>query len=386
MKFLHTSDWHIGKTIGGRSRIEEYRSALDQVVGIAVEEAVDAVLISGDLYEHRTPSSEADALVFETFVKLFEAGIRVVAIPGNHDGAARFVALAPLLTKIGVHFVAEVRPPDQGSVIEVPSRDGSETALVACVPFVPERRFGDAAALFERSESWIESYMTGMAELLKAMSSAFRRDRVNVLMAHLFTDGALLGGGEREITIGPAYAIPPSRLPASPSYIALGHVHLPQTVKGAAAATRYAGSILQLDFGESDPTKSVYVIEAKPDRPARVQQIKLTAGRRLVTLTGTLDDITAMKAHLEDAYVRVVVKTDGPVPGMNERIRDLLPGAVQVRLDYERRELEAPAAAVSTLLPRDQFIAYYQKAHGAAPDTELLAAFEEVLTLEQEGA
>jgi exonuclease SbcD len=387
VKLLHTSDWHVGKTIGidRRSRMDEFAAALAEVVGIATQEKVDAVLVSGDLYEQRIANNDADALVFETFIKLHEAGIPVVAIPGNHDGAARFAALGPLLAKIGVNLVSEVRPPDQGSLVEIPSRDGAEAALIACVPFVPERRFGDAAALFERSESWHESYMDGMAKLLTAMSAAFRPDHVNVLMAHLFTEGALLGGGEREITIGPAYAIPPSRLPANASYVALGHVHLPQAVKGAPGATRYAGSLLQLDFGETT-TKSVYVVEAKADRPARVDAVKLTAGRRLVTVSGTFEEITAMKPHLEDAYVRALVKTDGPVPGMNERVREILPGTVQVKLDYERRETEAPAAAVSSLSPREQFITYYLRARGAEPHAELLTAFDEVLALEQEGA
>lgn len=386
MRFLHTSDWHVGKTIGGRSRMEEFGTALRQVVDIAIDQKIDAVLVSGDLYEHRTASSDADGLVFETFIKLYEAGIRVVAIPGNHDGAQRFVALAPLLAKIGVTFVPEVRPPNAGGTVEIPARDGSEAGVVACVPFVPERRFGDGTALFERSESWFLSYASGMGELLKAMTSSFRQDRVNILMAHLFADGALLGGGEREITIGAAYAIPPSRLPANASYIALGHVHLPQQVKGAAAATRYAGSVLQLDFGESDPVKSVYVVEAKPDRPARVETVKLTSSKRLVTVSGTFDEIVAMKPLLDDAYVRVIVKTEGPVPGLNERVRDVLPGAVQVKLDYERENVAPPAISVSSLTPRDQFITYYKKSHSAAPGADLLAAFVEVLTLEQEGA
>jgi DNA repair protein SbcD/Mre11 len=386
MKLLHTSDWHVGKTIGGRPRLDEYGDALNEVIGIAIQEQVDAVLISGDLYEQRAPSTDADALVFEALIKFYEAGIRVVAIPGNHDGASRFAALAPLLAKIGVAYVADVRPPQEGGIVELPSRDGRESALVACVPFVPERRFGDAAALFEHSESWFQSYQEGMSDLLKAMTAGFRRDRVNVLMAHLFTDGALLGGGEREITIGAAYAISPSRLPANASYIALGHVHFPQQVKGAPAATRYAGSLLQLDFGESDQTKSVYIIETKADAPARVEAVKLSSGRKLVTIRGTLDELTAMKSRLGDVHLRVFVTTDGPVPGMNERVRELMPGAVQVKLEYERHEATPPGVAISSLQPREQFIAYFEKAHRAAPDPKLLAAFDEVLALEQEGA
>ena len=89
MRFLHTADWHVGRTIRGRSRADEFAAALDEVVAIAVEERVDAVLLAGDVYEHRAPGPEADELVFDAFVRLHEAGIRIVEIPGNHDSAAR---------------------------------------------------------------------------------------------------------------------------------------------------------------------------------------------------------------------------------------------------------------------------------------------------------
>src|SRR5205823_6063032 len=102
-------------------------------------------------------SPEADALVFDALVRLHEAGIPVVAIAGNHDSALRLQAMAKLLRAIDVYAVPRVAPPDQGSLIEVTSRDGKERAGIACVPFVPERRFGDAAALFEATESWFQS-------------------------------------------------------------------------------------------------------------------------------------------------------------------------------------------------------------------------------------
>src|SRR5712664_3207608 len=143
MRFLHTSDWHVGKTIRGRARTDEFTNVLAEVVGIAVQEQVDAVLVAGDLYEHRTASPDADVLVFETFVRLYEARIPMVIIPGNHDSPTRLKALAALLRPIHIHAIPHVAPSDAGSVVEVASRDGSESAVVACVPFVPERRFGD---------------------------------------------------------------------------------------------------------------------------------------------------------------------------------------------------------------------------------------------------
>ena len=387
MRILHTGDWHVGRAIRGRSRAAEFDAALHEVVGIAAQEGVDVVLIAGDLYDHRSPVPEADALVFEALVRLYEAHIPVVAISGNHDSAIRLEALAKLLRPIGVTMVARVAPPDQGSFVEVSSRDGSEGALVACLPFVPERRFGDAAALFAATEAWYQSYAEGMGRLLSAMTEPFRPDRVNVLLGHLFTDGAIPGGGEHQITIGIEYAVSPSRLPATASYVALGHVHRPQAVRGAPSPTRYAGSLIQLDFGETEQTKSVTIVEARPNRPAKVREVALSAGRRLLDVEGTLDAVLDKGGSLKDAYLRVFVDTEGPVPGIAERIRDALPNAVDVQLRYERAEPEDEGRPLSSLQPRDQFVSYYRREHGveAAPD-DLMSAFDEVLdAVHQEG-
>jgi exonuclease SbcD len=380
MRFLHTGDWHVGRAIRGRSRIPEFADALFEVVGIATQEDVDAVLLAGDVYDHRSPSPEADSLVFEALVRLHEAGVPVIAIPGNHDSALRLEALAKLLKPIGVTMVPRVVPPSEGSLVEVPSRDGTEAALVACVPFVPERRFGDAAALFRATEDWYQSYAEGVGRLLTAMTEPFGGDRVNVLLGHLFTDGAIPGGGEHQITIGIEYAISPSRLPATASYVALGHVHRPQAVRGAPSPTRYAGSLLQLDFGETEQTKSVTIVEASPGRPAKVREVALSSGRRLIDVEGTLDEVLAKGGQLPEAYLRVFVDTEGPVPGIAERIRDALPNAVDVALRYERLEAGEEGSPLSSLQPRDQFVAYFRREHGVdeIPD-DLLGAFDEVL-------
>jgi exonuclease SbcD len=380
MRLLHTSDWHVGKTIRGRSRLEEFASALDEVAGIATQERVDAVLLAGDIYEHRSPAPEADRLVFETFVRLHHAGIPVVTIPGNHDSAMRMDALEKLLEAIGVVVVPRVVPPEAGGLVEIPSRDGTERALIACVPFVPERRFGDAASLFAATDEWYQGYAEGMGNLFAAMTEGFRDHAVNVLMAHVFTDGAIPGGGEHQVTIGIEYAVSPARLPATASYVALGHVHRPQPVRGAPSPTRYAGSLLQLDFGEREQTKSVAIVDAGPGRPAKVREVPLSAGRRLIDVEGTLDEILERGEALGDAYLRVFVQTDGPVPGLSERVRDTLPHAVDVQLRYERQGTTPDGPPLSSLQPRDQFLSYYRREHGVEEvPGGLLAAFDEVL-------
>jgi exonuclease SbcD len=385
MRLLHTADWHVGKTIRGRSRMDEFERVLDEVVEVALDQGVDAVLVAGDLYESRVAPPEADHLVFETFLRLYREGIPVVAIPGNHDSSPRFDALAGLLRVAGVHVVPRVARPDRGSVVEARSRDGKEAAVVACVPFVPERRFGDAAALFEATESWYQDYAQGMGDLLQAMAGAFRPNRVNVLMAHLFTDGALLGGGEREVTTGLEYAVSPARLPANATYIALGHIHRPQVVRGSPAPARYPGSLLQLDFGERDQKKSVVVVDARPGKPAKVTEIPLRTGRKLVDVHAALAELPALADGLGDAYVRVYLAVPGPQPGVAEQVRDIIPNAVDVHLVYERAEDEPDGPPVSSLQPEQQFARYHADRYGAEPDPGLVAAFHEVLAMTGEG-
>ncbi len=384
MRFLHTADWHAGKPIRGRSRMDEYEGALEQVVEIAVDQRVDAVLHAGDLYEHRSAAPDADRLVFETLLRLHSHGVPVVAIPGNHDSAPRLDAFAGLLRAVNVDVAARVLPPDGGGVVELGSRDGSETLRVACVPFVPERRFGSAVELFDSTEAWFQSYADGMGNLMDAMAAGFRDDAVNVVLAHLYAAGAKLGGGEREATVGLDYAVPAGRLPANASYLALGHIHRPQRVPGSRAPARYAGSLIQLDFGETEQAKSVVVVEAHPGKPAKATDVPVTAGRRLVDVEGTLDQLHIRAADLGDAYLRVYVDTDGPVPGIADRVRELLPNAVDVHLRYERAVDDTPATNLSSMRPRAQFEAYFRTAHGSDPDPALMAAFDEVAAAEED--
>ncbi|CAN5713182.1 exonuclease SbcCD subunit D [soil metagenome] len=383
MRFLHTGDWHVGKTIRGRSRVDESERALAQVVDIAVTEGVDALLVAGDVYEQRAASPEADRLVFDTLARLSSAGIPVVAVAGNHDSPARFEAFARLLAAVDVHLVARVRRPDAGGLLPLVSRDGKESALVACVPFVAERRFADAAEAFAAPESSFNSYAQGMAGILAGMEAAFRPDCVNLVVGHFFVDGARPGGGEREVTLGDAYSLPPGSLPATASYIALGHIHRPQEVRAARSPARYGGSLLQLDFGERDQAKSVTLIDVTAGKPARVESLAVDAGRKLLDVGGRLEDLPRIADQLGDAYLRVLLAVDRPTPGIADRVRDVLPNALDVSLDYERVEHDE-APSLRTLEPRHQFVSYYKSVHGIEPHCDLLTAFDDVLEAVEE--
>jgi exonuclease SbcD len=377
MRFLHTGDWHVGRTLRGRSRNDEYAGALDQLVAIAVDESVDAVLVAGDVYDQRSVTPEADELIFETFLRLHAQRIPVVVIPGNHDSPARLNAFAPLLRQIDTTVVAKMLPPGHGGTVEITSKS-SERALVSCLPFVSPRRFATATMLFDDVAATYTEFDRGMQSLLSAYSSGFEDDAVNVVLGHMFVTGARPGGGEREVTLGSDFAVSPAHLPATAHYVALGHIHRPQRIAAAPGPARYCGSLIQLDFGERNQDKSVVVVDARPGRRAAAKEIPITAGRSLIDLEGTLDDLEVRARDITDEFLRVTVKVDRPVPGIADRVRDLLgPNTLDVRLDYERVE-ERDRVAVRGLDPRDQFIAYYRDNHGVEPADELLGAFDRV--------
>ncbi|MFN2587807.1 MAG: exonuclease SbcCD subunit D [Actinomycetota bacterium] len=378
MRLLHTGDWHVGRSIRGRSRMDEFAAALGTVVEVAETEGCDAVLVAGDVYDQRAVTPDADAVIFETFIKLFERNIGVVCIPGNHDSAARLAAFAPLLARVGTSVVPRVLPPDAGALVEVPARDGSESALVACLPFVSPRRFSDAASLFEDMTAGYVNFDSNMGVLMASYERHFRRDRVNVLMGHLFVGGAKPSGSERQVTIGAEYAVSPQRLPATASYVALGHIHRAQKVAGAPSETRYCGSLLQLDFGEAGQDKSVTVVEARPGLPPRAGQVAVEAGRRLVTVTATLDTLDKVAGDAGDAYLTVNLRVDQPVPGLADRVRAALPNALDVRLVLPQPEEAEARPSLRGLDPKQQFLQYYEAAHGAPPVDELVIAFETV--------
>lgn len=382
MRFLHTSDWHVGKMIRERDRSAEFAAVLAEVVAIARDQKVDAVLVSGDIFDHKGPRPEAEEIVYETLASLHAEQIRVVAITGNHDSVARWTAIGGILSQLGISVITAVAPPSEGTVVEVPSRDGKEAALVACVPFAAERYFGSAARLFDGSENWSQDYAQGMGDLLAAMATAFRKDRVNILLAHLFASGATLGGGEMPMAVTIDYMVPPARLPGTASYIGLGHVHRPQQITTSPSPTYYAGSLVQLDFGEREQRKSVRIIESLPAKPAKVTEIALRGGRKLVDLSGSLEELEKAASGLGDAYLRIRVRTQGPVPGLAEQVRRVLPNAVDVRAEYEQEpEIEAERETLMGLRPREQYAAFYRsKYHVAEPPPEVLATFDELQT------
>jgi exonuclease SbcD len=378
MRFLHTADWHVGKPLRGRGRMDEFAAALDEVHRIALEARVDAVLVAGDVFDSPAPPPEAEKLVYDFLARLLPERISCVLIAGNHDHPRKLGALARLLEGLRIHVRSEVRPPAQGGVVCVPSRDGRQEARIAVLPFVPERKVVDACQVMEAEYAWYAEYARRVEQILGFLTAGLTPATVNLVLAHLMVSGARVGTGERALHIGDIYAVNAEQLPANVQYIGLGHLHRAQEVLAPARA-RFSGSLLELDFGEKEQEKGVVLVEAEPGRAARVETAPVTAGRRLRDVEGTLGELQAMAPTLGDAYLRVKVKVAGPLPGVAEQVKEMLPLALDVSLDYERQEsATAPAVPRGSLRPEEMFADFFARKNGAPPSPEMLDLFRRV--------
>jgi exonuclease SbcD len=380
MRFLHTADWHVGKPLRGRSRLDEHAKALEQVAGIAADRKVDAVLVAGDVFDSPAPPPEAEKLVYDFLARLLPERIACVVVAGNHDHPKRLGALASLLEGLRIHVRPEVRPPDQGGVVSVPSRDGKEEARIAVLPFVPERKVVDACAVMAPEREWYDEYARRVEQILAALVAGLTPATVNVVLGHLLVDGARRGTGERELHLGQIYGVNPQQLPSGVQYVGLGHLHRPQEIL-APARTRYAGSLVELDFGEEQQEKSVVVLEARPGRAADVELVPVTAGRRLRTVEGTVADLQRSAGEWAGDYLRVTVKAEMPTPGLADRVKEILPDALDVTVDHPReggKAREQGDRSRVRLAPAQLFAAYYEHRHGAAPPKELRDLFDTV--------
>lgn len=379
MRLLHTGDWHVGKTLARRSRLDEAREAIESVAAVAVDESVDAVLVCGDVFEHQNPSPEAEQVVYDALLRFEAEKIPVVLLAGNHDHPQRWRALEPLLSRFSVHVVPEVRRPELGGIVEIPAKDGSTSVQIAALPWVTERRLIGAAELMGLAEQPYQTYAAEVARLVEALCAAFDPSKCNVLAAHMYVSGAKPAGSERALTIGDVFAVAPQAIPATAQYAALGHVHRPQRVPGVSVPARYAGSLLQLDFGEAGQEKTIVLVDLQPGKPASVAEIPLAAGRQLIDVRGTLDELEQLRGTFDDAFLRVFLICERPQPGLGDQVRELLPNALEVRLEYERLDVERQRLDVRELTARELFERYYRERHAAEADPDLLGLFDRLL-------
>ncbi|WP_018133327.1 metallophosphoesterase family protein [Effusibacillus pohliae] len=405
MRILHTADWHFGKTIEGRDRLPEQAQFVEELCDICEREAVDLVLMAGDVFQTPNPSAAAEELFYYAIDRLSANGTRgLVIIAGNHDNPDRLVAPAPLAARNGIVLIG--RPKDEihfsanpsGSPVanrvkvvqagyswlELAIPACGETAVIAALPYPSEARLRELLSQSTDDPEMRKAYNGQIAHIFQQLAAHYRPDTINLAMSHLYVQGGEMSDSEHQIQVGGAYSVDPQCFPRSAQYVALGHLHRPQAVPGSPVPARYSGSPLAYSFSESNHKKSVVLLEASPSQAVRIQEIPLSSGRPLVKWIANEGLPQALQwaeeGRAANAWIDLTIHTDA-VLTMEEiaTLRRMHDGIVTIRPVLPEMDQQLSKQELSSL-PLDQlFIRYFERQKGGAkPDDELVKLFLEL--------
>ena len=281
MKFIHTSDWHIGRQLHNQSLLDDQAFVLEQIIALTSEHKVDAVIVAGDIYDRSIPPANAVALLDDVLNRLVHGlGLQVIMIAGNHDGHERLGFAAKQMAASGLYIIgplsAEVHP------IRLSSLSGD-------VVFYP-LPYADPATVRHVFECEAASHEMAMDILLEQVRKHDSQGLPKVVIGHCFLDGGSESESERPLSIGGADKISPT-LFTEFDYVALGHLHGPQ-YKGA-EHVRYSGSILKYSFSEQHQHKSVTLVELGAQTPLNICLLPLKSMRDVRILEGELEILLA---------------------------------------------------------------------------------------------
>lgn len=406
MRILHTADWHLGRTLEGRSRRDEQEAVLEEICRIAEDEGVHLVVVAGDAFDSVNPPAWAEELFYEAVDRLAAGGRRaVLVLSGNHDSPERLCAASPLAGRHGITLLGlpGVMPPPNPAAdracrvaagpgwVEIAVPGVEHAAVVAALPYPSEARLGEVLRQSLQEETLQAAYSERVGRLLHAAARRFRADTVNLVTSHLFVAGGMESESERPIQLGGAYTVLPEAFPAGAHYVALGHLHRPQVVRAAAPA-RYSGSPLAYSFSEAGQSKAVFVVEAVPGAPAAVREIPLRAGRPLVRWRAT-EGIAQVYRWIEggrdpEAWIDLEVHLTHPLgPDQIQRLRALRPRLLSIRPVFDAAA-DAGDRPVRRGVPvHDLFRQFYRRERGHDPDDAVVRLFQElVLAAERDAA
>ncbi len=382
MKIVHTSDWHVGRRWKGIQRLDEMAAVLEHLADFIESQAVDLVLHSGDVFDARNPPAAAEQLVNGFFLRMQRAGVPMVVIAGNHDHPGRLDACALLAKSAQVHILGEVRSAQDGGTLHIITRSGEE-AIVAALPFAHPGTWSSALQLGNHPDQGAAAYTQAFHQALAQLCQPFRSDTVNLVMAHTHLKSARIGSSERSVSIQDDWHTHPDQLPTQAHYVALGHIHQAQCISQTPPAY-YAGSPLQMDFGEVGQDKRFVLVHAHAGQAAKVEQHAYKGGLPLLDVRITRDELEryATDCHPK-AWLRVTVPLDQPDPDLNRKVRALLPNALVVKAQLpETSQGQEPTATntQSQTSPLAQYAAYHQQQYAAAPDATIRQAFAQLYT------
>ncbi|WP_138442603.1 exonuclease SbcCD subunit D [Sinomonas susongensis] len=329
MKILHTSDWHLGRSFHGLGLLAAQGEWLDGLVDFVAAERIDAVLVSGDVYDRALPAVDVVAVLDQVLVRLTQAGAQVVLTSGNHDSAVRLGFGSRLLERAGVHV--RTRIPEIDVPVLLKGADGTEVAVYG-LPYLEPRL---VAAELEAEGSGHVPVTRAALDRVRADLEKRRAGGTihSVVMAHTFASGGVPAESERALAVG-GLDVVPAELFEGFDYAALGHLHGRQRLTDT---VRYSGSPLAYSFGEAKQSKGAWLLDFSPSGLESVTEVGWPTTHRLAVLRGKLEELLA-DAGLGDAEEACchITLTDAERPQRAmERLRARFPLALSLQFDPE---------------------------------------------------
>ena len=304
MRLLHTSDWHIGRSLHGTDLLAEQEAVLARLAEVVAAEAVDAVVVAGDVYDRAVPSADAQAVLDRAIGRLLAAGATVILTPGNHDSARRLGTFSGLLAVAGLHVRAAVPRLDEPVLLSDEHGEVAVYGLPYLEPEVARHELGvGGRGAGGRDDDIARSHAAVLGEAMdRVRADLFLRPGArSVVLAHAFVGGGVPSESERDICVGGVDLVPASVFDGV-DYVALGHLHRPQTLN---PRLRYSGSPLPYSFGEAGHDKQAWLVDLDAVGLADVRPVPLPVPRPMAVLTGTLAELLGDPAHapVEEAFV-----------------------------------------------------------------------------------
>jgi DNA repair protein SbcD/Mre11 len=307
MRILHTADWHLGIKLHKKDLAEDHKIFFEWLINLIVEREIDALLISGDIFDHANPAPEARQLYYSFLRQLIHVKCKVIITAGNHDSPAVLNGPRPILAMLNIDIVASVPSSIEESVIELKNKKGETECVVCAVPYLRDSDIRTATES-ETYKKRVEQKFLGMKTYFETVVNyAYQKYGENIpviLMGHLFTSGVATSDSERDIQRGGLEMFSANDFPKGSTYIALGHIHKPQKV-GNSEMIRYSGSPIPLSFSEKNDKKIVLELDVSDSRIQQVLVHEIPAARTLRRFSGSFKKVQeSIRAFTNDKKLK----------------------------------------------------------------------------------
>ena len=353
MKLLHTSDWHLGRALDGRKRYDEYEAFLNWLAALIESEDIDVLLVAGDVFDSSTPSNRAQELYYRFLCRVAASPHRYVMVTaGNHDSPSFLNAPRELLKFLNIHVVGRASASPDDEVIVLKGPDDEPRLIVCAIPYLRDSdiRTAEAGESVEEKErkivAGIRAHYRMVYDAAREKQALLKRPVPIIAMGHLYTEGGKTvdGDGVRELYIGSLLHVGRDVFPDCIDYLALGHLHIPQSV-GGSEFIRYSGSPLPIGFGEAAQKKSVVLVEFSDGTPAAVAEIPVPRFQELRSLRGdwpTLArDLEELKDRGSNAWLEILYEGDEAAGDLQKHLDETVAGtAIEILRVRNNRMLE----------------------------------------------